>query len=591
MVTIQELLEKYRQHGQDTGSTEYQLILLREQIAKEKKHLVQNKKDVPAKRALLKKIARQKKYFSYLKKPWADYGSLIAAAIGLCLIGVSAAEHPAVNRQVVGLFPGSQIYKNITVFMKKEEIKLFQMEYGEVPLLILQRAARNGKLFHQTIQDFFQTGQYPPLVDLTLITTLSKLERKIHETINFLKKEPLNSFCGSEKLYYAFHKGELLATYVDLEFQDCIIELKTSNIRANESPVARLIFEIQLLIQYLCTGKNICLLWSTGQGVIFNQFQASARLLKILDILIDLARNGKNSVFPQEIKEEVKEFLEGRKKCGLGIPGLEQEHLLLYGPPGSGKSYLAQEIGKNEASSYVFVNLMMEFVHGSGKAKQDQLFREAKRKLARGEEGKPVVIIIDEIESVGTKTFSSEQTNVEAVNYEALVRPGRLGFKIKVDYPKEKGEFDRIIDYWQKEFDQITWQEKEQCPEKSGISLNDIGKAIIYSLSSNEKILNGNIEKYHKRLIKIREDKQTYQKNSEVVSEKTFSQVSTYKHLAVAAYGGPHYSRVVGKILSQCDCATKTDFRDFSCETIHCYRVINSNFSLGGFATGRGEGS
>ena len=65
---------------------------------------------------------------------------------------------------------------------------------------------------------------------------------------------------GSEELHYVFYKDELLATYVDLEFEDHIIELKTSNIKANESPLALLIFEVQLLIQYLCTGKNIYLL-------------------------------------------------------------------------------------------------------------------------------------------------------------------------------------------------------------------------------------------------------------------------------------------------------------------------------------------
>jgi hypothetical protein len=92
---------------------------------------------------------------------------------------------------------------------------------------------------------------------------LSKLEQKVRETINFLKKSKtleFDGFLGKEKLHYVFYKGELLATYLDLEFQDYIIELKTSNIKANDSPLALLIFEIQLLIQYLCTGKNIYLL-------------------------------------------------------------------------------------------------------------------------------------------------------------------------------------------------------------------------------------------------------------------------------------------------------------------------------------------
>ena len=137
---------------------------------------------------------------------------------------------------------------------------LQEMIYGEIPFYILQRAAQNGKLFHQTVQDFFQTGNHPSFVNLVETENLGKLDNKIHETINFFKKEKFSPFLGHEKLHYVFHKGELLATYIDLEFQDCIIELKTSNIKANKSPLALLIFEIQLLIQYLCTGKNVYLL-------------------------------------------------------------------------------------------------------------------------------------------------------------------------------------------------------------------------------------------------------------------------------------------------------------------------------------------
>ena len=66
-----ELSEKYKLHSKDTGSVEYQIILLAEEIAQEKTHLAQNKKDIPAKRAMLKKIARQRRLYRYLarKKP------------------------------------------------------------------------------------------------------------------------------------------------------------------------------------------------------------------------------------------------------------------------------------------------------------------------------------------------------------------------------------------------------------------------------------------------------------------------------------------------------------------------------------------
>jgi small subunit ribosomal protein S15 len=64
--------KNYQLHGKDTGSTSLQLIALREEINKEKLHLGKNKKDIPAKRALLKKIAKEKRFFQYLKKNSPD---------------------------------------------------------------------------------------------------------------------------------------------------------------------------------------------------------------------------------------------------------------------------------------------------------------------------------------------------------------------------------------------------------------------------------------------------------------------------------------------------------------------------------------
>jgi len=61
--------------------------------------------------------------------------------------------------------------------------------------------------------------------------------------------------------------------------------------------------------------------------------------------------------------------------------------------------------------------------------------------------------------------------------------------------------------------------------------------------------------------------------------------VSTYKYIAVATYGSSRYARTVGQILSKCECKLELNSYEFSCELVHCYRVINSDFSLGGFAT------
>jgi len=60
--------------------------------------------------------------------------------------------------------------------------------------------------------------------------------------------------------------------------------------------------------------------------------------------------------------------------------------------------------------------------------------------------------------------------------------------------------------------------------------------------------------------------------------------VSTYKYIAMAAYGSPAYARRVGTLLSQCpDCELVSDNQNYDCPQIHCYRIIKSDFSIGGF--------
>ena len=58
----------YQLHQKDTGSTALQIISLRKEINKEKFHLENNKKDIPARRALLKKISKERRFLKYLKK-------------------------------------------------------------------------------------------------------------------------------------------------------------------------------------------------------------------------------------------------------------------------------------------------------------------------------------------------------------------------------------------------------------------------------------------------------------------------------------------------------------------------------------------
>jgi hypothetical protein len=207
------------------------------------------------------------------------------------------------------LWPYYQEVKALSASSLTEVLK--QIEYGDlqIPEYVLRIAALNGKSFHQIIQDYFQKG--PNSSSPSNWEVNEKVYKKLHETIDFIEKEEnqqvfsSHCFLGKERLHYTFYKEVLIATYTDLEFEDYIVELKSNNVKMHESPLTLLTFEIQLLIQRLCTKKEIYLLWSTGSGVIFHQFKVSDSLLKVLDTLIDLVK--KKDDYSLEKKREIVE--------------------------------------------------------------------------------------------------------------------------------------------------------------------------------------------------------------------------------------------------------------------------------------------
>jgi hypothetical protein len=136
---------------------------------------------------------------------------------------------------------------------------LKEIEYGDkqIPEFILKIAANNGKIFHETIQTFLETGNDESYLSSKIS---AKTLEKIKESLLFFKENKFDKFLGSEKLHHCFHNGEFFGSYIDLEFEDFAIELKTNNVIINESPISILVFRIQLLIQYLCTKKQIYLL-------------------------------------------------------------------------------------------------------------------------------------------------------------------------------------------------------------------------------------------------------------------------------------------------------------------------------------------
>jgi len=64
----QKIIEKHKKHEKDTGSSEVQIALLNEQIARLADHLKEYKKDNHSRRGLLKMVAKRKTLLEYASK-------------------------------------------------------------------------------------------------------------------------------------------------------------------------------------------------------------------------------------------------------------------------------------------------------------------------------------------------------------------------------------------------------------------------------------------------------------------------------------------------------------------------------------------
>lgn len=73
-----KVIEKFRVHQSDTGSTEVQIAVLTEEISRLTGHLKTFPKDNHSRRGLLGMVGRRKKFLDYLKKNQIrKYNSLI----------------------------------------------------------------------------------------------------------------------------------------------------------------------------------------------------------------------------------------------------------------------------------------------------------------------------------------------------------------------------------------------------------------------------------------------------------------------------------------------------------------------------------
>lgn len=77
------LMEKFRTHEKDSGSTEVQIVTLSMRIESLVKHLKKHQKDHDSRRGLLLLVGRRRRLLNYLKKQGEENYVKIIADLGL----------------------------------------------------------------------------------------------------------------------------------------------------------------------------------------------------------------------------------------------------------------------------------------------------------------------------------------------------------------------------------------------------------------------------------------------------------------------------------------------------------------------------
>jgi small subunit ribosomal protein S15 len=77
------VIEKHRQHGSDTGSTQVQVAVLTERINYLTEHFRAHHKDHHGRRGLLKMVGKRRRLLDYLKRTNVEEYRRIVADLGL----------------------------------------------------------------------------------------------------------------------------------------------------------------------------------------------------------------------------------------------------------------------------------------------------------------------------------------------------------------------------------------------------------------------------------------------------------------------------------------------------------------------------
>jgi len=78
-----EIIEKYRLHDDDVGSTPVQVALLTERINHLREHFDEHKKDHHSRRGLLKMVGRRRRLLDYLRTTDVEQYRQLIADLGL----------------------------------------------------------------------------------------------------------------------------------------------------------------------------------------------------------------------------------------------------------------------------------------------------------------------------------------------------------------------------------------------------------------------------------------------------------------------------------------------------------------------------
>lgn len=83
IIKKKEIIENYKVHAKDTGSSFVQVALLTERINQLSKHFDQHKKDHHSRHGLLKMVSTRRRLLTYLKKTDAKKYEEILSKLGL----------------------------------------------------------------------------------------------------------------------------------------------------------------------------------------------------------------------------------------------------------------------------------------------------------------------------------------------------------------------------------------------------------------------------------------------------------------------------------------------------------------------------